>query len=64
MLARLVVGAGLFALGYYLGKEVGRMAPVRDELRRARNGERPQPAAPDDTTPDESVKDEVPGDRE
>jgi hypothetical protein len=37
MLLRLITGVGLFALGYYLGREVGRMAPVREELQRARD---------------------------
>lgn len=37
MLLRLVTGVALFALGYYLGKEVGRMEPVREELERARD---------------------------
>ena len=36
MLTRLLIGAGLFAVGYLLGKEVGRMDPVREELQRAR----------------------------
>lgn len=36
MLGRLVVGVGLFALGYYLGREIGRTEPIRDELKRAR----------------------------
>ena len=38
MIVRLFLGAGLFALGYYLGREVGRSEPVREELRRAREG--------------------------
>lgn len=45
MWLRLLVGAGLFALGYYLGKEVERTRPVREELDRARTG------AEDDTAP-------------
>ena len=36
MLGRLVVGVGLFALGYHLGREIGRADPIRDELKRAR----------------------------
>jgi hypothetical protein len=36
MLTRIVAGLGLFALGYYLGKEVGRTEPVREELEAAR----------------------------
>lgn len=46
MLARLIVGGGLFVLGYLLGKEVGRVQPVRDELQRARE------AAADDEVSD------------
>ena len=41
MLLRLVVSAGLIALGYYMGREVGRLEPLREELRRNReSGER------------------------
>lgn len=36
MIVRLFLGAGLFALGYFVGKEVGRAESVREELRRAR----------------------------
>jgi hypothetical protein len=42
MLTRLVAGFGLFALGYYLGKEVGRTEPIREELDAARR-DAPQP---------------------
>jgi hypothetical protein len=42
MLTRIVAGIGLFALGYYLGKEVGRTEPVREELATAR-GDKPGP---------------------
>ncbi|MFM1892291.1 MAG: hypothetical protein RLZ44_1368 [Pseudomonadota bacterium] len=45
---RLLVGTGLFALGYYLGKEVERTRPVRDELDRARAA---RTGAEDDGTP-------------
>ncbi len=31
------VGLALLALGYYTGREVGRLEPVREELRRARD---------------------------
>lgn len=31
MLLRLIAGGGLLALGYYLGKAVGRMDAVREE---------------------------------
>jgi len=33
---RLTVGVGLLCLGYYVGREVGRLESVREELRRAR----------------------------
>jgi len=46
MLMRIVTGVGLFALGYYLGKEVQRTQPTRDELAEAhRDTARPDPAA-------------------
>ena len=32
MIVRLFVGAGLFALGYMLGREVGRAESIRDQL--------------------------------
>jgi len=37
MLLRLIASAGLIAIGYYVGKQVGRMEPVREELARARD---------------------------
>ncbi len=36
MILRLLVGVGLLALGYYVGREVGRTEPIREELRKAR----------------------------
>jgi hypothetical protein len=45
MLTRIVAGLGLFALGYYLGKEVGRTQSVRDELEEARQ----KSSKPDET---------------
>lgn len=36
MLFRMIAGAGLFVIGYYLGREVERYAPMRRELREAR----------------------------
>jgi len=36
MLLRMIVGAGLFAFGYYLGKQVGMTEPIRNDLARAR----------------------------
>jgi len=37
MLLRLIAGAGLFAFGYYLGRQVGLMEPIVDEMKRARD---------------------------
>lgn len=40
MLLRLILGTGMLAFGYYLGREVARTEPLREELKRAReNGE-------------------------
>jgi hypothetical protein len=36
MIYRLIVNLGLFALGYYLGREVGRTEETRDRMRRVR----------------------------
>ena len=33
---RLIIGVGLFTLGYYIGREVGRTEHVRRELEQAR----------------------------
>jgi len=41
MFLRLIAGAGLFALGYYVGREVGRMDPIIEELKRAREAKAP-----------------------
>jgi hypothetical protein len=38
MSVRIFIGAGLFALGYFLGKEIGRTEPIRDRLRLAAEG--------------------------
>jgi len=35
---RILIGVGLFTFGYHLGREVGRLEPIREELRRAREG--------------------------
>lgn len=39
MLLRLITSAGLIAFAYYVGKQVGRMEPIREELERARNAQ-------------------------
>lgn len=36
MIFRLLLGVGLLAAGYYIGREVGRTEPLRGELDRAR----------------------------
>ena len=36
MVFRFLIGAGLLALGYYVGREIGRTEHVREELRRTR----------------------------
>ncbi len=39
MLLRLIASAGLVAFAYYVGKQVGRMEPIREELERVRNAQ-------------------------
>jgi hypothetical protein len=39
MLLRLIAGIGLVAFGYYIGRQVGRMEPIREELQRAREAQ-------------------------
>ena len=36
MLYRILINLGIFAFGYYLGREVGRVESVREQLRQAR----------------------------
>ncbi|MGD8588888.1 MAG: hypothetical protein PVG22_08675 [Chromatiales bacterium] len=36
MIARLIINLGLFALGYYVGREVGRTESVRERMRQVR----------------------------
>jgi len=33
----MIIFAGLFGLGYYLGNQVGRTAHIREDIRRARD---------------------------
>jgi len=33
---RLLLGVGLLALGYYVGREIGRLESLREEMRRFR----------------------------
>jgi hypothetical protein len=53
MLLRLITGVGLLALGYYVGKQVGRTESIREELSRARESsaetEEMAPAGDDST---------------
>jgi len=36
MIFRILFSASLFALGYYIGKEIGRTEPIRNSLEKAR----------------------------
>jgi hypothetical protein len=40
MIVRLFIGVGLLALGYFVGKEVGRTESLRAELERRRRAEK------------------------
>jgi hypothetical protein len=40
MIVRLFMGVGLLALGYFVGREVGRTESVREELQRKRSAVR------------------------
>jgi len=48
MLLRLITGVGLFAFGYYIGKQVGLAEPIREELARAREKEKAEAADDED----------------
>jgi len=39
MFYKLIATTAVFALGYYLGKEMERTAPFREELRKEREGQ-------------------------
>jgi hypothetical protein len=39
MIFRILFGASLFALGYYIGKEIGRTEPIRESLEESRQQE-------------------------
>ncbi|MEN8176401.1 MAG: hypothetical protein ABFS23_11600 [Pseudomonadota bacterium] len=56
MLLRLLAGAALFYVGYYMGREIGRGDTVRESLGRAREAgvsrEITDDEAPDDTGDD------------
>jgi hypothetical protein len=61
-MVRLLVGAGLFALGYYLGREVGRHEPILEELEQARRrrAQEEDPGGPSGARPP-GPRDEVAG---
>jgi hypothetical protein len=42
MIVRLLTGAALVLLGYYIGREVGRTEPIRKELEEARENDKKQ----------------------
>lgn len=44
MLFRVVVSVGLLALGYYVGREIGRGEPIRKDLKTLRDEEKREPA--------------------
>ena len=57
MLLKLVTGAALVGLGYYVGREVGRMETIREELALARAAKAARAAESqktDGARPDES----------
>ena len=40
MIIRVLTGAALLLLGYYIGREVGRTEPIRKELEEARKNDK------------------------
>jgi hypothetical protein len=42
MIVRVLTGAALLLLGYYIGREVGRTEPIRKELEEARQEDKKQ----------------------
>ena len=40
MIVRVLTGAALLLLGYYIGREVGRAEPIRKELEQARENDK------------------------
>jgi len=45
MVVRIFIGIGLFALGYFVGKEIGRAESIRDQLRGATDDDLSTPMA-------------------
>ena len=52
---RVLVASGLLLLGYYVGREIGRTEPVREELRRERDRRAAAPHSPCTVTTTERV---------
>ncbi|MCG6969435.1 MAG: hypothetical protein LJE85_06685 [Gammaproteobacteria bacterium] len=42
MIVRVLTGAALVLLGYYIGREIGRTEPIRKELEEARENDKKQ----------------------
>lgn len=51
MILRLLSGASLLLLGYYIGREVGRSEPIRRELQEARDADNAPSKKPSPTSP-------------
>ena len=57
MITRVLVGAGLLAIGYYVGREIGRTEHIRKELEESRlNASPPEQADVAPTTSRETKK--------
>jgi hypothetical protein len=54
MFVRVFIGVGLLALGYFVGREVGRTESVREELERRRAGAGTEQPDQGDSGPDAS----------
>jgi len=54
MFVRVFIGVGLLALGYFVGREVGRTESVREELERRRAGAGTEHPDGGDSGPDAS----------
>ncbi len=56
MLFRVFVSLGLVALGYYVGREIGRGEPIRREMEELREQERSNRAVPSPRPSDDESK--------
>lgn len=45
MIVRILTGFGLLALGYYVGREIGRAEPIRNHLEQSRKNDPAQTEA-------------------